>query len=121
MKVDSVRAAFEADLTDQAPYHLNQIRRDAVLAEAEVPLERVTGDFKAYASRRLNGMRLAAETAADLGATVVPPDMLRMDTMLYWNAGVAAATGRAEETRVTVRTASHRPGMRHGCVMNLIS
>ena len=70
---------------DQAPYQLDQIRRDAVLAaipevcahrgwsllaahvrsthvhtvvEAEVPPERVMVDFKAYASRRLNGMRL---------------------------------------------------------------
>ena len=70
---------------DQAPYHLDQVRRDAVLeaiqevcvhrgwsllaahvrsnhvhtvVEAEVPPERVMGDFKAYASRRLNRMRL---------------------------------------------------------------
>ena len=69
------------------PYHLDQIRRDAVLeaiqevcvhrgwsllaahvrsnhvhtvVEAEVPPERVMGDFKAYASRRLNRMRLDA-------------------------------------------------------------
>ena len=66
-------------------YHLDQIRRDAVLeaiqevcvhrgwsllaahvrsnhvhtvVEAEVPPERVMSDFKAYASRRLNRMRL---------------------------------------------------------------
>ena len=85
LKVDSVRTAFEAERMDQAPYHLDQIRRDAVLeaiqevcvhrgwsllaahvrsnhvhtvVEAEVPPERVMSDFKAYASRRLNGMRL---------------------------------------------------------------
>jgi REP element-mobilizing transposase RayT len=85
LKVDSVRAAFETELMDQAPYYLDQIRRDAVLeaiqevcvhrgwsllaaqvrsnhvhtvVEAEVPPERVMGDFKAYASRRLNGLRL---------------------------------------------------------------
>ena len=66
---------------DQAPYHLDQVRRNAVLAaiqevcthrgwrllaahvrtthvhtvvEAEIPPERVMGDFKAYASRCLN-------------------------------------------------------------------
>src|SRR5450755_2746009 len=82
---DSTRAAGETELMDQAPYHLDQIRRDAVLeaiqevcvhrgwsllaahvrsnhvhtvVEAEVSPERVMGDFKAYASRRLNGMRL---------------------------------------------------------------
>ena len=70
---------------DQAPYHLDQICRDAVLesiqevcshrgwslltarvrsnhvhtvVEAEVAPERVMSDFKAYASRRLNQMRL---------------------------------------------------------------
>jgi REP element-mobilizing transposase RayT len=70
---------------DQAPYHLDQPRRDAVLeaiqgvcvhrgwsllaahvrsnhvhtvVEAEVPPERVLRDFKAYASRRLNKMSL---------------------------------------------------------------
>jgi len=31
LKVDSARAAFEVELMDQAPYHLDQIRRDAVL------------------------------------------------------------------------------------------
>jgi REP element-mobilizing transposase RayT len=85
LKVDSGRAAFENELMDQAPYHLDQIRRDAVLeaiqevcvhrgwnllaahvrsnhvhtvVEGEVPPERVMGDFKAYASRRLNGLGL---------------------------------------------------------------
>ena len=84
LEVDSARAACEAELMDQAPYDLDQIRRDAVLGaiqewvhrgwsllaahvrsnhvhtvvEAEAPPERVMGDFKAYASRRLNGMRL---------------------------------------------------------------
>ena len=70
---------------DQAPYNLDQIRRDAVLeaiqevcahrgwsllaahvrsnhvhtvVETEDPPERVMRDFKAYASRRLNRMRL---------------------------------------------------------------
>ncbi|MDR3703645.1 MAG: hypothetical protein P4L56_28615 [Candidatus Sulfopaludibacter sp.] len=74
LTVDSMRPAFEAELMNQAPYRLDQIRHDAVLeaiqevcvhrgwvhtvVEAEVPPERVMGDFKAYASRRLNGMRL---------------------------------------------------------------
>src|ERR1700736_1051974 len=31
LKVDSARAAFEAELMDQAPYRLDEIRRDAVL------------------------------------------------------------------------------------------
>jgi REP element-mobilizing transposase RayT len=70
---------------DQAPYNLDQSRRDAVLeairevcahrgwsllaahvrsnhvhtvVEAQVPPERVMHDFKTYASRRLNGMML---------------------------------------------------------------
>ena len=70
---------------DQAPYHLDAIRRGAVLeaigevcahrgwtlpaahvrgnhvhtvVEAELPPERVMHDFKTYASRRLNRMRL---------------------------------------------------------------
>ena len=70
---------------DQPPYHLDQIRRDAVLqaiqevcghhgwsllaahvrsnhvhavVEAEAQPERVMSDFKAYASRRLNRMSL---------------------------------------------------------------
>jgi REP element-mobilizing transposase RayT len=85
LEADPARVAFEAELMDQAPYRLDQIRRDAVLGsiqevcvhrgwsllaahvrtnhvhtvvEAEVPPERITGDFKAYASRRLNAMRL---------------------------------------------------------------
>ena len=28
LEVDSARAAFEAELMDQAPYHLDQIRRE---------------------------------------------------------------------------------------------
>jgi len=82
---DSARTAFEEQRMDQSPYHLDQIRRDAVLeaiqevcvhrgwnllaahvrsnhvhtvVEAEVPPDRVMSDFKAYASRRLNGMSL---------------------------------------------------------------
>lgn len=70
---------------DQSPYHLDQLRRDAVLeaiqevcahrgwsllaahvrsnhvhtiVEAEVPPERVMNDFKAYGSRRLNRLGL---------------------------------------------------------------
>jgi REP element-mobilizing transposase RayT len=85
LEVDSARAADERKRMDQAPYDLDQIRRDAVLeaiqevcarrgwnllaahvrsnrvhtvAEAEVPPERVMHDFKTYASRRLNCMRL---------------------------------------------------------------
>jgi len=85
LEVDSVRAAAERKRMDQAPYHLDQIRRDAVLeaihevcahrgwsllaahvrtthvhtvVEAEVRPERVMSDFKAFASRRLNRMRL---------------------------------------------------------------
>jgi REP element-mobilizing transposase RayT len=78
-------AAADGERMDQAPYNLDQIRRDAVLeaiqevcrqrgwsllavhvrsnhvhavVQAEVPPERVMNDFKAYASRRLNRMRL---------------------------------------------------------------
>ena len=85
LATDSARAAAEAERMDQPPYHLDQIRRDAVLeaiqevcvhrgwsllaahvrsnhvhtvVEAETPPERVMGDFKAYASRRLNRMRM---------------------------------------------------------------
>ena len=70
---------------DQSPYHLDQVRRDAVweamqevcahrgwsllaahvrsnqvhtVVEAEVAPERIMSDFKAYASRRLNRLRL---------------------------------------------------------------
>ena len=82
---DAARVAFEQRRMDQSPYQLDQLRRDAVLAaiqevcahrgwnllaahvrsnhvhtvvEAEIPPEQVMRDFKAYASRRLNGMRL---------------------------------------------------------------
>jgi REP element-mobilizing transposase RayT len=85
LELDPARAAAEVERMDQAPYHLNQIRREAVLeairevcahrgwslmaahgrsnhvhavVEAEIPPERVMADFKAYASRRLNRMRL---------------------------------------------------------------
>jgi REP element-mobilizing transposase RayT len=85
LEIDSERAAWEGERMDQPPYHLDQIRRDAVLeaiqevcgyrgwsllaahvrsqhvhtvVEAEAPPERIMGDFKAYASRRLNWMRL---------------------------------------------------------------
>jgi REP element-mobilizing transposase RayT len=87
LEVDSGRAAFEAKLMAQAPYRLDQTRRDAVLeaiqevcvqrgwgllaahvrsnhvhtvVDAEVLPERVMGDFKAYASRHLNRMSLDA-------------------------------------------------------------
>jgi REP element-mobilizing transposase RayT len=85
LEVDSARAAADHKRMDQAPYNLDQIRRDAVLeaiqevceqrgrsllaahvrsnhvhtvVRAEVPPERVMNDFKAYASRRLDRMRL---------------------------------------------------------------
>jgi REP element-mobilizing transposase RayT len=85
LEVDSTRTAAEGELMDQAPYDLDQIRRDAVLeaiqevclhrgwglraahvrsnhvhlvVDAEASAERVMGDCKAYASRRLNRMRL---------------------------------------------------------------
>jgi REP element-mobilizing transposase RayT len=83
--VDSTRVAAESERMDQAPDTLDEVRRNAVLAaiqevsahrgwyllaahvrtthvhtvvEAEVPPERVMGDFKAYASRCLNRMGL---------------------------------------------------------------
>ena len=79
------RVAAETQRMDQPPYRLDQTRRDAVLeatqevcahrgwsllaahvrtshvhtvVEAEAPPERVMSDFKAYASRHLNRMRL---------------------------------------------------------------
>ena len=85
LEVDAKRAAAERERMDQAPYHLDPIRRDAVLAamqavcvhrgwtllaahvrsthvhaavEAGMTPERVMSDFKAYASRRLNWMNL---------------------------------------------------------------
>ncbi len=85
LEEDSTRAAAEAERMDQAPYHLDQVRRDAVLeaihgvcahrrwsllaahvrtnhvhvvVEAEAPPEQVMSAFKAYGSRRLNRMRL---------------------------------------------------------------
>ena len=81
LKEDSALAAFEG----QRMYHLDPVRRDAVLeailevcahrgwsllaahvrsnhvhtvVEAAVPPERIMSDFKAYASRRLNRLRL---------------------------------------------------------------
>jgi REP element-mobilizing transposase RayT len=85
LEVDSTRAAAEEELMDQAPYDLDQIRREAVLeaiqevcvhrgwgllaahvrsthlhtvVEAEASPERVMSNCKVYASRRLNRMRL---------------------------------------------------------------
>jgi REP element-mobilizing transposase RayT len=85
LEVDSTRAAAGSERMDQAPYHLDQVRRNAVLAaiqevcthrgwrllaahvrtthvhtvvEAEVPPERIMGDLKSYASRCLNRMGL---------------------------------------------------------------
>src|SRR5436190_13312300 len=85
LEADSVRAASEREIMDQAPYHLNQIHRDVVLqaieevcahrgwsllaahvrsthvhtvVEAEIPPERVMIDFKRYASRYLNRLML---------------------------------------------------------------
>jgi REP element-mobilizing transposase RayT len=85
LEEDLTRAAFEEQRMGQPPYHLDRIRRDAVLeaiqgvctnrgwnlraahvrsnhvhtvVEAEVPPERIMNDFKAYASRHLNRMHL---------------------------------------------------------------
>jgi REP element-mobilizing transposase RayT len=85
LEVDSARVEIEREQMDQAPYCLDQRRRDAVLeaiqevcahrgwcllaahvrtthvhtvVAAEVPPERVMVDFKAYSSRRLNRMAL---------------------------------------------------------------
>ena len=85
LQEDLARAAFELQRMDQAAYQMDRVRRDAVLeaiqgvcahrgwnllaahvrsnhvhtvVEAEVPPERITNDFKAYASRPLNRMRL---------------------------------------------------------------
>ncbi len=85
LEVYPARVAAERERMDQPPYHLDQIRRDAVLeaiqevcshrkwsllaahvrsnhvhtvVEAEDPPERIMKDFKAYASRRLNQARL---------------------------------------------------------------
>ena len=81
LEEDWARAAREEQRMDQPPYHMDPIRRDAVLkaiqevcghrgwtllaahvrsnhvhtvVEAEAEPERVMNDFKAYASRRLN-------------------------------------------------------------------
>ena len=85
LTVNSARAGFEAERMDQPPYHLDQVRRHAVVAavrevcahrgwellacharsthvhivaDAEEPPERVMSDFKSYASRHLNSMRV---------------------------------------------------------------
>src|SRR5579862_7143455 len=85
LEVDSTRVAAEMECMEQAPYCLDEVRRNTVLAaiqevcthrgwcllaahvrtthvhtvvEAEVPPERSMGDFKAYASRQLNRMGL---------------------------------------------------------------
>ena len=85
LEEDTARAAGERQRMDQPPCHLDHIRREAVLqaiqevcvhrgwnllaahvrsnhvhtvVEAEAEPERVMGDFKAYASRRLNLTRL---------------------------------------------------------------
>ncbi|HXB70811.1 MAG TPA: transposase [Candidatus Acidoferrales bacterium] len=85
LEVDFGRAAAETERMDQAPYHLDQIRRDALLeviqevcahrgsrllaahvrsnhvhtvVEAGVLPERVMSDCKAYGRRRLNQMGL---------------------------------------------------------------
>ena len=87
LEPDSARLAADRERMDQAPFHLDQIRRDTVLeaiqevcasrgwsllaahvrsnhvhtvVEAEAPPERVMHDFKSYASRRLNRMRMEA-------------------------------------------------------------
>jgi REP element-mobilizing transposase RayT len=85
LEVDSARAAAERERMDQAPYEMDQIRREAVLeaiqevcahrgwtllaahvrtnhvhtvVTADALPEPIMGDFKAYASRRLKQMRL---------------------------------------------------------------
>ena len=85
LEEDSARAAAQRERMDQPPYNLDPVRRDAVLeairevctrrgwsllaahartnhvhtvVEAEAPPERVMHDFKTYASRRLNRIRL---------------------------------------------------------------
>ena len=85
LEVDSARTAAELELMDQTLYHLDPIRRAAVLeaiqevcghqgwsllaahvrsshvhavVAAEVRPERIMGAFKTYASRRLNRMGL---------------------------------------------------------------
>jgi REP element-mobilizing transposase RayT len=87
LEMDFARAAAERDRMVQAPYYLDQIRREAVLeairevcahrgwilmaahvrsnhvhavVDAEHPPVRVMHDFKAHASRRRNNMRLEA-------------------------------------------------------------
>jgi REP element-mobilizing transposase RayT len=85
LEMDAARLVAERKRMGQAPYSLDQMRRDAVLralqvvcahrgwgllaahvrtshvhavVEAEVPPERIMSDFKAYASRCLNRLRL---------------------------------------------------------------
>lgn len=85
LDANAARGGCEQQRMDQPAYHLDQIRRDAILeaiqevcghrgwrllaahvrsnhvhavVEAEAEPERVMQDFKAYASRRLNGMNL---------------------------------------------------------------
>jgi REP element-mobilizing transposase RayT len=85
LEENPARTASEEDRMDQPPYHLDDIRRDAVLeaiqevcgyrgwnllaahvrsnhvhtvVDAEAQPERVMSDLKAYASRRLNRMSL---------------------------------------------------------------
>jgi REP element-mobilizing transposase RayT len=85
LEMDAARLVAERKRMGQAPYSLDQMRRDAVLralqvacahrgwgllaahvrtshvhavVEAEVPPERIMNDFKAYASRCLNRMGL---------------------------------------------------------------
>ena len=83
--MDPARFSLESDHMDQPPFHMDSVRRETVLeaiqavcghrawsllaahvrsnhvhavVEAEAPPERIMGDFKAYASRRLNEMKL---------------------------------------------------------------
>jgi REP element-mobilizing transposase RayT len=85
LEEDRQRSKAEEERMDQSPYHLDPVRRDAVLeaiqhvcahrgwtllaahvrtnhvhtvVEAEVPPGRILNDFKTYGSRRLNRMRL---------------------------------------------------------------
>lgn len=85
LEADFPRATAGSGLMDQAPYNLDEVRRGVVLAAiqeecthrgwsllaahvrsnhvhavvgAEVAPERIMGDFKVYASRRLNRMKV---------------------------------------------------------------
>jgi REP element-mobilizing transposase RayT len=95
LEMDVARVAFVEQRMDQPPYHLDHIRRDAVLeaiqgvcahrgwnllaahvrsnhvhavVEAEVPPVRILNDSKAYASRCLNRMVFGGTGPETMGA-----------------------------------------------------